>query len=140
MAFSYRIVEERRLACGHASGLVRPEDIISAVDFAFSARILEPSMDRIVLVDPAARLYLLDFHALTQVRDHVLAHERSDGTEASFQVALVVSCPVHEGIARLYRAVWEILELPGVRLTVTRSPARALSALGYPLSTPLPWR
>ena len=121
-----------RLATVRASGIVREAEVHAAVDDAFERGVLGPGVDRLILVPGSARLYLLDMAALERIRDRLHAQLTRDGAEPAHRVAIVARSPLHEGLAHLYIALWEGLDLPGVEFRVMSSEAAALDWMDHP--------
>ena len=81
------------------------------------------------MFDPRTELHELDFEALRNIQRLVLEEEARDGREARFRSILVYSAPEHKSIMQLYKAIWDLSDLPGVEFFVVASKAKALQIL-----------
>jgi hypothetical protein len=138
MPFDFIRPEGQDFAVGRGWGLVREADIHASIDFAFARRTLYPGVDRMAIIDTTARLHELDIAVLVRVRDRILAHELMELEEPRHRMALVIPNPVHAGIGQLYKALWDTLGYPEVRLEVAGGKGRAMAFLGRPRATPVP--
>ena len=118
------------VAVAYCFGKLTATDVSDSVNVAFSARGIEPGMDRIVTIDPAAGLQDLDIDALRRIQRRILDQELQDGGEAAFRSVLVHSSPMQMRLLRLYKAIWDALNLPGVEFFVVESEDEGWEILG----------
>ena len=71
-----------------------------------------PGGDRLLVIEPEARLYRMDLAALTAHRDRVLAEERARGGP-DFHLVIAARTRLHRPIAHLYAAIWDLADTSG---------------------------
>ena len=131
--------QDHNVAVVRCSGNVTLDDITASVAHAFSTRQIEPGMDRIVMFDPRARLHELDLNALQTVQRMVMEQEKGRSGDIKFRSVLVVAAEEHQGILKLYKALWELVNLPKVEFYLANSKQRAFELLATPSrSSPAP--
>ena len=108
---------------------------MEAVAVAFSSKIFEPGLNRIVTLDPSVELHQLNAEALRRIREHIAAEEQRGGRSARFRSVLVATTDEQSFVLRLYKAVWEALKLPGVEFIVVSTEAAAWEWLERPPET-----
>lgn len=129
MPFDYSRTNDNDLAIAYAHGNLSESDIIASLTFAFGTGQIEPGMDRIVIFDPQAEVYNLDLLALKHIQQRVLDEESRDGHEPRFRAVLVAYDRAHKQIHQLYKAIWDVLEHPGVQFFIADSREAALALL-----------
>ena len=123
------------VAVAHCFGKLTGVDVSDSINFAFGSRRIEPSLDRIVTISPDAELYELDIEALRSIQQCILDQELRDGRAARFRSVLVHSSPEQETLMKLYKAIWDALDVPGAEFFVVASEDEAWRTLGL---VPLP--
>ena len=118
-----------RVAVAYCFGILTGADVDESITFAFDSRHIEPSLDRIIMLAPDAELHLLDIEALRRIQRRVLERERHHGGAARFRSVLVHSSPAQKHLMKLYKAIWDALELPDVEFTIAASDAEAWEIL-----------
>ena len=118
------------VAVAYCFGNLTEADVCDSISFAFGSRRIEPGLDRIVTIDPDAELHKLDIEALRSIQRRILERERRDGGEACFRSVLVHSSPMQKHLWQLYKAIWDVLDLPGVEFSIVASEDEAWEILG----------
>ncbi len=113
-------------------GNLTEADLRASVEHAFSQRLVKPHQDRIVMIDQDAGMGELDTKALKNIQQQVLEEETRDGSGARFRSVLVYSAPLQEDLLKLYRALWNDLNLPGVEFFVVDRKDVAMEILADP--------
>ncbi len=124
--------QDHNVAVVRCSGNVTLDDITTSVTHAFSTRQIEPGMDRIIMFDPRARLHELDLNALQTIQRIVMEQEKGGSGDIQFRSVLVVAAEEHQGILKLYKALWELVNLPKVEFFLANSKQSALELLTAP--------
>lgn len=132
MPLRFRRSETHALTIARLFQTVTVAEVTEELRKAYETGVMEPGIDRLLISEPDARLHLLDLSALQQAQQIALSYECRDGRAATFRTAMVVRGPEHRGIASLHKAVWDRLDLPGVRHSVFDDTAEALDWLGLP--------
>lgn len=137
MPMRVQYVEGHAAVIARLSGVVEAGDIRASLQFAFGAGLVRPGVARLVAVDQGAALHRLDLPALARIQRAVLLEESRGGRAPAFRSVLCAPYGLHRPIAWLYKAQWDMLDLPGVRFDVVEREAEALALLGIPADATL---
>jgi len=113
----------------HVHGEVSVDALADLVHSLYSGGTLHPGRDRLVVIEPQARLYRMDLAALTAHRDRVLAAEQARGGP-DFHLVIAARTRLHRPIAHLYAALWELGDAPRARVSVVGTLEEAMLVLG----------
>jgi hypothetical protein len=121
---------ENTVAVAHCFGKLTEADVKNAINFAFSSGLIEPSLDRIVTIDPTAELHELDSATLRRIQQCVVSQELRGNRAGRFRSVLVHSSPLQMQLLQLYKAIWDELALPGVEFFIASNLKEAWITLG----------
>lgn len=113
----------------HVHGELSERAAADLVHGLYAEGTLRPGRDRLLVIEPEARLYRMDLAALTAHRDRVLAEERARGGP-DFHLVIAARTRLHRPIAHLYAALWDLGDAPGARVSVVGTLEEALLVLG----------
>lgn len=130
MPIDYARNQEGTVAVAYCFGKLTEADVLNSLSFAFGSGHIEPGLDRIVTVDPAAELHELDIEALRRIQQHVFNEELRNGPEVGFRSVLVHSSPMQRHLMQLYKAIWDAMKLPQVEFSIVPSEDEAWRILG----------
>ena len=125
---------EGTVAVAHCFGKLTEADVKNAIKFAFSSGLIEPSLDRIVTIDPTAELHELDSATLRRIQQCVVSQELCGNSEVRFRSVLVHSSPLQMQLLLLYKTIWDELALSGIEFFIASNLEEAWIALGRPPS------
>lgn len=113
------------------SGRLTPDEIDAALEHPGLHHAIESVFDRLIVVDPDARLDLLTFEALSLLHRRIAAIER-DGGRLPYTIAIVVTTAQHRILAKLHIALMRYRREGPVRELIADSEAAARIWLGIP--------
>ena len=122
--------ENTDILVARVTGRVSAADVRRSIEIAILDRVIEPGIDRIVIVDRQALLNDLTFNSLTRIEQQILAMETRDAAEPSYRCAFVADEREHRGLIDLYRALWANLGFPKVQMSIVDTEQAALKWLG----------
>ena len=125
---------DRPFSVIRCSGWLSESDIIQSLRYAFVTGTMRPGRDRIVLFDAAVEMHDLNLTALQRIQEKLLEFERDGVDQPAYRSVLTVESPSHKMIAKLYKAVWDGLNLTHIEYHVVDSWDAALDTLGLPPS------
>lgn len=126
--------QEGTVAVAHCFGKLTEADVKNAIKFAFSSGLIEPSLDRIVTIDPTAELHELDSATLRRIQQCVVSQELCGNSEVRFRSVLVHSSPLQMQLLLLYKTIWDELALSGIEFFIASNLEEAWITLGRPPS------
>ena len=122
--------ENTDILVARVTGRVSAADVRRSIEIAILNRVIEPGIDRIVIVDRQALLNDLTFNNLARIEQQILAMETRDAAEPSYRCAFVADEREHRGLIDLYRALWANLGFPKVQMSIVDTEQAALKWLG----------
>lgn len=122
--------ENTDIFVARVTGRVSTADLQRSIEFAILNKLIEPGIDRIIIVDRQALLDDLTFDNLTRIQQQLHAMETRDAAEPAFRCAFVADEREHRGLFDFYHALWASLGFSKVQMSIVDTEQAALRWLG----------